>query len=707
MENEKNFVEQEDFQPAKAKAVLLNNLHERFLNFVREAKDRKYYAELLRIAKEYPNRKSLSVDYLDLEKYDSEIADFLLSSPDDALKVLDAAIQDIDLPIEGEYKINARFLNLPKEQQVAIRDIRAVHIENMIGLEGIVKGATDVRPEAILIEYECPQCHKPISIPQFGRKIRAPSKCDDPACSARGIFSVHKTVLVDSQLITLQEPPEGIIGSEQPSAMRVHLTDDLVSPKERKKILPGNRIKITGIMRKIPSVTRTGVDTPIFDLFVDANHVDTIKREFEDIELNDDDKRQIREMSTDEHIVEKFISSIAPSIYGYSEIKEAILLQLFGGVTKFQPDTTRVRGNIHIFLIGDPAVGKSQLLRYVSQLAPKARFVSGKKSSGAGLTAAVVKDEFGGGGFTLEAGAMVLANKGVVCVDEFDKMDHDDMAAMLEAMEQGTISIAKAGIVTTLNADASVLAAANPKYGRFDQYKSVSDQIDLGNAGPVILSRFDLKFVIHDIPSVEKDATLAEHVLESLTSPDRIAPTLTVDQIRKYVAFARTTCKPKLTEDAKKLIKNFYVSWRSKSRSDGTEMGPISLTPRQLEALIRMSEASARIRLGDQVTADDAKRAIKLLEYSLKELGYEPETGKIDIDRIDVGISSVQRGRIHTMMTIISDLTKELGKDVPVEDIIVKAKERGIEDLAVRDVIQKMIEKGDLYEPRPGFLRKP
>lgn len=703
----KAFNDQQDFHQARAGKILINNLHEKFLNFVREAHERKYYAELLRLAKDYPSKKSLFVDYGDLEKHDSEIADFLVSNPDDAIKTLESAILDIDLPIEGEHKVNVRFSNLPKEQQVNIRDIRAEHIEKMVGLEGIVKSATDVRPEAVVIEYECPECKKLIIVPQFGKKIRAPSRCDDPMCSARGIFTVHKTNLVDSQLISLQEPPEGMIGSEQPSAMHVHLTDDLVSPKERKKVLPGNRIRISGILRKIPAVTRTGTDTPRFDLFVDANHVETIRREFEDIEISDEDKKIIQRMSKDEHVFAKFVGSIAPSIVGYSEIKEAILLQLFGGVVQVHPDSTRIRGNIHIFLIGDPAVGKSQLLRYVSQLAPKARFVSGKKASGAGLTAAVVKDDFGGGGFILEAGAMVLANKGVVCVDEFDKMDHDDMAAMLEAMEQGTISIAKAGIVTTLNADASVLAAANPKYGRFDQFKSVSDQIDLGNAGPVILSRFDLKFVIHDIPSSEKDSALAEHVLESLTAPERIEPPITADMIRKYVAYARTTCRPKLTEDAKKLIKNFYVSWRSKSRTDGAEMGPISLTARQLEALIRLGQASARVRLSAEVTADDARRAIKLLEFSLKELGYEPETGKIDIDRIDVGISAVQRGRIHTMMSIINDLTKEIGKEVPIEDIIVKAKERGIEDLAVRDVIQKMIEKGDLYEPKPGFLKKP
>ena len=414
----------------------------------------------------------------------------------------------------------------------------------------------------------------------------------------------------------MQEPPEDIVGSEQPSTLPIHLADDIVSPKERKKVLPGNRVKINGVLRKIPAISRSGAQLTQYDLYVDANFVEPIEREFEEIELTDEDEKIIRKLAKDPKTYDRFVASIAPSIYGYPEIKEAILLQLFGGIHKIQPDGTRIRGNIHLFLIGDPAVGKSQLLRYVAKLSPKGRFVSGKKSSGAGLTAAVVRDEVTGG-FTLEAGAMILANRGMASIDEFDKMDEDDRSAMLEAMEQGTVSIAKAGIVTTLNADTSVLAAANPKYGRFDRYKPLIDQIDLGKASAVILSRFDLKFVIQDIPSSEKDARLAEHVLESITDPQRITPDISVEMIRKYIAYARKTAHPKLTEDAKKIIKSFYVSWRSKYREEGTsaEM-TVSLTPRQLEALIRISEASARVRLSNDVTTEDAKRAIKLLEFS-------------------------------------------------------------------------------------------
>lgn len=692
------------YQTRESKKVELNNSIERFVNFFRDANERKYYADLLRLAKAYPETKSVYVDFADLEKYDTEAADFLLEHPEEALRVAQDAIFDIDLPIEGDYKINVRFFNAPKESVVNVRNIRAEHIEHLITVEGIVKGTTEVRPEAIRISFECPQCKKEMIVQQFGKKLRSPFVCGDPMCGGRGYFKVLKVELVDSQIIQIQEPPENIVGSEQPAHLPIHLSDDIVSPKESKKVLPGNRVKITGVLRKIPATSRAGTQLTKYDLYIDANYVEPIEREFEEIELTSDDEREIKKLAKDPHIYEKLVSSVAPSIYGYPEIKEAILLQLFGGVPKSQPDGTKIRGNIHLFLVGDPAVGKSQMLRYVSNLAPKGRFVSGKKASGAGLTAAVVRDEVSGG-FILEAGAMILSNKGIVCVDEFDKMDTDDMSAMLEAMEQGTVSIAKAGIVTTLNADTTVLAAANPKYGRFDPYKPLMDQIDLGNAGPVVLSRFDLKFVIQDIPGPEKDTALAEHVLEALTKPERNEPKISTILIRKYVAYSRTRAKPKLTEDAKNIIKNFYIAWRSKYREESGAT-TVALTPRQLEALIRLAEASARVRLAEEVTIDDARRAIKLLEFSLREVGYEPETGKIDIDRIDVGISSAQRGRIHTMQAIVGELTKEVGKSIPIEDILVKAKDHGIDNIAAMDVINKMKEKGELFEPKPGYIQK-
>ncbi len=669
---------------------------EKFERFFRS----RYKKELLDIATSYPIKKSLLVDFTVLDKFDTTLADELLENPEETLKIAKDAISEIDLPIDGDYEINVRVYNLPPSRSINIRDIRSENLDKLIDVEGLVKSASEVRPEAVRVIFQCPECGKLIPVIQDGKKLKTPYMCDNPACGARGHFKEVKIDLVDTQRIKIQEPPEIIMGGEQPSEMYVVLTDDLVSPEGRKKVMPGNRVKITGILKKIPFKLASGASSTRYDLYLSANHIKTVEREFEEIELTKEDIAKIKKLAKDEKIYEKLIESMAPSIYGYEDIKEAILLQLFAGVPKTQPDGTHIRGNIHLFLIGDPAVGKSQLLRYVSELAPKGRFVSGKKASGAGLTAAVVRDEFSG--WTLEAGAMILANNGIAAVDEFDKMRDEDISAMLEAMEQGTVSVAKAGIVTTLRANTAVLAAANPKYGRFDKFKPLTDQIDLS---PVILSRFDLKFPIKDLPSEERDVRLAEHVLNSLTTPQAIEPVIPQATIRKYVAYARNHCKPKLTNEAKELIKNFYVLWRSKSRNESGEL-TVALTPRQLEALIRLSEASAKIRLSDKVTAEDARRAIHLLEGSLKALAEEPETGQIDIDRIDVGISSAQRSKIHTMLSILDDLTKEIGKEVPIDDLFERAKEQGIEKITAIELINKLKEKGDLFEPRQGFIQK-
>lgn len=669
---------------------------ERFEQFFRE----RYYKQLMSVAREYPDQRSLVIDFSDLDKFDVELADQFLLYPEEVLKQAKDAIGEIDLPIDGEYDLNVRVTKLPASQEINVRDLRSKHLDQFISIEGIIKSAADVRPEAIRATFECPECKSQIVVPQLLRKLTEPYMCDNPTCGRKGKFKLVDTVLVDSQRIKIQEPPEALIGGEQPSQLYIYLSDDLVAPLERRKIMPGNRVKAAGIVRKIPITTQAGGKTNRFDLFMDANYIEPIEREFEEIELTKEDIAEIKKLSKHPKLYEKLVSSIAPSIYGYEDIKEAIMYQLFGGVPKVQPDGTKIRGNIHLFLLGDPAVGKSQMLWYVSSLAPKGRFVSGKKASGVGLTAAVVKDDFAGG-WTLEAGALILANNGIACVDEFDKMDSDDRSAMLEAMEQGTISIAKAGIVTTLRANTSVLAAANPKYGRFDSYRSIVEQIDLS---PVILSRFDLKFPIKDIPDKRRDRELVDHVLDSFVSPKTVEPEISSEFIRKYIAYAKTSCHPVLNNEAKREIKQFYLEWRSKYIGEG-ENQSVALTPRQLEALVRLAEASAKVRLSNKAELEDAKRATRLLELSLKLLGTEPETGKIDIDRIDAGTSAVKRSKIHTMLNIIEDLTEKLGKEVPVEDIIKEASERGIEKSAATEFLEEMKKKGDLYESKPGHVQ--
>ena len=669
---------------------------ERFEQFFRE----RYYKELMSVAREYPEQRSLNINFSDLDKFDVELADLFLAEPEETLKQAKDAIGEIDLPIDGEYSLNVRVSKLPSSQEINIRNLRAKHIDKFVSIEGIIKSAADVRPEAIRATFECPECKHEMVLPQITRKLIEPYMCDNPTCGRKGKFKLIGTDLVDAQKLKVQEPPEDLVGGEQPSQLHIILSDDLVSPLERRKVMPGNRIRIAGIIRKIPITTQAGGKTNRFDLYMEANHIQPIEREFEEIELSKEDIAEIKKMSKDPEIYAKLIHSVAPSIYGYEDVKEAILYQLFGGVPKKQPDGTKIRGNIHLFLLGDPAVGKSQMLWYVSGLAPKGRFVSGKKASGVGLTAAVVKDDFAGG-WALEAGALILANNGIACVDEFDKMESDDRSAMLEAMEQGTISVAKAGIVTTLRANTAVLAAANPKYGRFDSYRPISDQIDLS---PVILSRFDLKFPIKDIPDKKRDKELVEHVLDSFVEPKSIEPEISTQFIRKYIAYAKTRCKPTITQEAKREIKNFYLEWRGKYIGEG-ENQSVALTPRQLEALVRLAEASAKVRLSNKATIEDAKRATRLLELSLKLLGTEPETGKIDIDRIDAGTSAIKRSKINTMLNIIEDLTEKIGKDVPTEEIVKEASERGIEKAAATEFLEEMKKKGDLYESKPGHLQ--
>jgi len=1121
--------------------------------------------ELGKIAAEYPEKRSLFVDFTKLEKFDPDLADAILASPSEILGQAEEALNHIDMPIEGDVKLNVRMLNLPDEKNILLRNLRAEHIGKMVTVEGIVRTASDVRPQALVVNFECPVCQSETKVEQTEMKLVEPFQCENPNCGRKGKFKIKNIEFIDSTRIRLQEPPEAIIGSEQPSTLYVELRDDLVAPKERKKILPGNTVKINGVLREFP--VKPGMTK--YDIFLEANYLETTDTEYEELELSKADIKEIEKTSKDLDIYNKLIDSIAPSIYGYREIKEAILLQLFGGIRKIHPDGTTIRGDIHLFLVGDPGTGKcvsgdteillsdgslkkigeenlkpsgvvddgtyactnhdiisvdfsgknvetkadifwkrqapknmydittqsgrevcvspthpfficedgtiaskqasdlrkgtfvstprelpifgkpqplkieytrsraknavrlklpsktspefwrfialligegyvqikgeypmgtmyftnngddlltevkdyckklglnpkirkshkgktakevyacgiefcsfleslglrtlsagkdvpdllfkcskeeiaaflgglfdaegtvskkereisiisaskalikhtkhlllrfgiasqykttrkratnssgplrtyhrlrisgedivtfdkeigfrcaakaerlkrveqhntnldvipsvgdilrrtrlslglyqkqcgvprptmnhyehkdrnpsltalkkivaafekkysqiepdksiaeaisrlktlsqsdiywdqiisikkrkptkewvydlqvptyhnfvandiyvhnSQILRYVAQLAPKGKYVSGKGASGAGLTASAIKDEQTGG-WILEAGALVLANLGIACVDEFDKMSKEDRSAMHEALEQQTVSIAKAGIVTSLNTRTAVLAAANPKYGRFDPYRPVSDQVELG---PAILSRFDLKFPIKDVPSAEGDKAIAEHILKTFMHPKTAEPPFKPEFLRKYIAYSRRHATPKLTNEARKMMEDFYVEWRTKYLGD--ESGNVPLTARQLEAMVRLAEASARVRLDTEIRPEDTQRATKLLENSLKALGTDPETGKIDIDRIETGISSSQRSRIHELLEIVKDLEQSEGKRIPIESLLREAKERGMSQMLVEELIDKLKQKGDLFEPRPGHIQKP
>ncbi len=547
--------------------------------------------------------------------------------------------------------------------------------------------------------FKCPKCGAITRVKQEGNILIEPNIC--PNCNRKASLKLiaEESTFIDSQKIELQESPEGLRGGAQPMRLVAYLEDDLVG-----NIVPGDRITINGILR-IQARRRGQMKLTEFNRVMDVNSIELKEQAFEEILIDEEDERRIREMSNDPMLAVKIRESIAPTIYGLETEKDALSLQLFGGVPKTMPDGTKIRGDIHILLVGDPGTAKSQLLRYISQLAPRSIYTSGKSSSAAGLTASAVRsDEFGEGRWTLEAGALVLADLGIACVDELDKMNPKDRDALHQAMEQQEISVAKAGINATLKSRCALLGAANPKLGRFEEYTPIADQI---NIPPALLSRFDLIFPLTDKPDKERDEALAEHILqvhrygemlernESIEAT-KIKPIFEPEFLRKYIAYAKRNIFPVMTREAMDRIKDYYVGMRAKSKET------IPFTPRQLEAFIRLAEASARMRLSEVVTAEDADRAIKIVEYYLTKVGMDRETETIDIDIITTGISRSQKDKIKTIVDIIREICSEIDAPAPFEEIVSRAEQEGIDKATVESLIVKMRREGIIFEPKHG-----
>jgi replicative DNA helicase Mcm len=1164
------------------------DLTERFIQFYR-----KYYSDDIgRLAQRYPNeQRSLYVDYDDLFRFDEDLAEDYRKKPDQIREYAEEALRLYDLPVDVKLgRAHVRLRNLP--DSVDIRNIRVHddHIGRMVSVQGIVRKATDVRPKITEAAFECQRCGTMTYIPQTDSGFQEPHECQ--GCERQGPFHVDfdQSEFVDSQKLRVQESPEGLRGGETPQSIDIDVEDDVTG-----RVTAGDHVTVTGVLH-IEQQTSGQEKTPIFDLYMDGVAIEIEDEEFEDMDISEEDVAEIVELSNEPDIYEKMVGSVAPSIYGYEQEKLAMILQLFSGVTKHLPDGSRIRGDLHMLLIGDPGTGKcvagdtrvtladgsevqirdlverslddpkpvddgvwddvefavpsmthdgsvgmrratkvwkreapdrmyeirtasgreltvtpshplfvgrdggtdavvaddleagefvavprslpvegddsldvsirrsrspnairldlpgrltpslarllgcvaaegyverrdsgsgfvsvtnndreilddvtdaldelglaaterrphdgktarelicssselvslleqlepsllkgsseqrvpdpilratrpvkrgflrafvdaegtvsptqrevtvsstsrdvlegvrslllafsidsqlrskaggsfrlrisgddfarytervgfvtdrkrqaaeavveadgntnrdvipgvgetlrdlreslgltqadcglprstyqhyergdrnpsrdslrtviraftaaaedapvaddglaadggasverrlaslraladgdaawdriesiesvesddewvydleiegthnfltnnvvshnSQMLQYIRNIAPRSVYTSGKGSSSAGLTAAAVRDDFGDGQqWTLEAGALVLADKGIAAVDELDKMRPEDRSAMHEGLEQQQISVSKAGINATLKSRCSLLGAANPKYGRFDQYESIGEQIDLE---PALISRFDLIFTVTDSPDPETDAELADHIIntnyagelhtqrtkianseftedEVNSVTQEVAPEIDAELLRKYIAYAKRNCYPTMTDEAKGVIRDFYVNFRAKGSDEDS---PVPVTARKLEALVRLAEASARVRLSDTVTEDDAVRVTNIVESCLRDIGMDPETGEFDADIVETGTSKNQRDRIKNLKQLISDIEDEYEEGAPVEEVVARATtELNLDESKAEQEIENLRRKGEVYEPRTDHLR--
>ncbi|MEZ3116282.1 ATP-binding protein [Halobaculum sp. MBLA0147] len=870
---------------------------------------RRYYEDdIAELAQRYPNeQRSLYVEYDDLYRFDAELAERYLNKPEDMREIAEEALRTYDLPADVSLgQAHVRLRGLPASNTIDIRNIRVVddHIGSMVAVQGIVRKATDVRPKIVEAAFECQRCGTMTYIPQSDSGFQEPHECQ--GCERQGPFRINhdQSEFVDAQTIRVQESPEGLRGGETPQAIDVYLEDDVCG-----EVTPGDHVSVAGVLH-IEQQTSGNEKTALFDLYMDGVTVTIEDEEFEDMDISDEDVAEILELADSPDIYEKMVDSVAPSIYGYEQEKLAIVLQLFGGVTKHLPDESRIRGDLHMLLIGDPGTGKSQLLSYTQNIAPRSVYTSGKGSSAAGLcvtgdtlvhttdgirriedivtpdipesvetetaveraldlytydeatgettvastshvwrmppkpcrrietasgtqletsrntpvltcgddgpewtpiseveagdhvgtpnfdgiersspatdesaedpdgapamtdgavgstdgadlewdrvvttvdtgekelydltvpetnnfvangvvthnTAAAVRDDFGDGQqWTLEAGALVLADKGIAAIDELDKMAEDDRSAMHEALEQQSISISKAGINATLKSRCSLLGAANPKYGRFDQYEPIGEQIDLE---PALISRFDLIFTVTDQPDPDHDAKLADHILTTnyagelntqqteMTNSEvtrqqvedvqeEVAPVVDAELLRKYVAYSKRNCFPRMTDAARDAIQEFYVDLRSKGAD---EDAPVPVTARKLEATVRLAEASARVRLADEVTADDAERVIEIVRSCLQDIGVDPETGEFDADVVETGTSKSQRDRIKNLKDLLREVDEEYEDEpgAPRDQVLERADEVGMDRSKVEDEIEKLKTKGDLYMPDGDHIK--
>lgn len=598
----------------------IKNTFKRFIKTYKDTEGQLIYEKVI-VEMGSNNRQNLEINYNHINEINHHLASWIIDYPHLVLPHLNEIALDLTCEIFPDYpnivpEVIVRIRDIPREEQ--IRNLRHTNLNQLIKIKGVITKRTNVFPQLKVIMFYCTKCgEKKGPFYYNGSNDINLGAC--LICQANGPFKIETegTIYRNYQKLTIQESPDIVPPGRVPRQKEIVVTNDLVDT-----IRPGDRVEIGGIyISKFDISNNARHCFPIFTTYIEANHIHKLN-ELEVSELTDDDKMEIRKLSKNPAIASLIFDSMAPSIYGNQFIKKAIALAMFGGESKDVQGKHRIRGDINVLMLGDPGTAKSQFLKYIQKIFSRSIYTTGKGASAVGLTAGVHKDPVTKE-WTLEGGALVLADTGICLIDEFDKMNDQDRTSIHEAMEQQSISISKAGIVTTLQARCSVIAAANPRKGRYDNQLTFNDNVDLTEP---ILSRFDILCVVKDEINQENDNALSTFVINShinshpeLSQSDKISllpdpetskkDIISQDFLKKYIMYARKYIKPRLSDLNKNKVSKFYAELRKESEI----VGGISIGIRHLESLLRISEAHAKIHLREHVRADDIDFAIKMM----------------------------------------------------------------------------------------------
>ncbi|PQP98902.1 DNA replication licensing factor MCM4 [Prunus yedoensis var. nudiflora] len=619
---------------------------------------------------------SLDVDARNVFDYDSDLYAKMVRYPLEVLAIFDIVLMEM-LPVINplfEKHIQTRIYNL--KTSTSMRNLNPSDIERMVSLKGMIIRSSSIIPEIREAIFRCLVCgYYSDPLPVEKGRITEPTICLKEECQARNSLTLvhNRCRFTDKQIVRLQETPDEIPEGGTPHTVSLLMHDKLVDAGK-----PGDRIEVTGIYRAMTvrvGPTQRTVKS-LFKTYIDCLHIkksdksrmlaedqnpvevdSSVAGHSDEIVFDEKKVEQLKELAKQPDIYDRLTRSLAPNIWELDDVKKGLLCQIFGGNALKLPSGARFRGDINILLVGDPGTSKSQLLQYIHKLAPRGIYTSGRGSSAVGLTAYVAKDPETGE-TVLESGALVLSDRGICCIDEFDKMSDSARSMLHEVMEQQTVSIAKAGIIASLNARTSVLACANPSGSRYNPRLSVIDNIHLP---PTLLSRFDLIYLLLDKADEHTDRRLAKHIVAlHFENPETIQQdVLDLATLTAYVGYARKHIHPQLSDEAAEELTRGYVELRRRGNFPGSSKKVITATPRQIESLIRLSEALARIRFSEWVEKHDVVEAFRLLEVAMQQSATDHSTGTIDMDLITTGISASERMRRESLVSAVRNIIME------------------------------------------------